>query len=143
MKAYIKRNKNDAADAEAICEAVGRPTMRFVPVKTAEQQASQLLHRGREQLVRQRTMLVNALRAHLAEFGVPAQGLRNVSQLIAIVRDDGTKQLPDAARQVLKVLACGGWIRREQAPIQLLADECYPEGLTVVLKKQLRLATSN
>jgi transposase len=62
VKAYIRRNKNDAADAEAICEAVQRPRMRFVPVKTAEQQASQLLHRGREQLVRQRTMLVNALR---------------------------------------------------------------------------------
>jgi transposase len=61
VKAYVKRNKHDAADAEAICEAVGRPTMRFVSVKTAEQQASQLLHRGREQLVRQRTMLVNAL----------------------------------------------------------------------------------
>ena len=63
VKAYIKRNKHDAADAEAICEAAQRPTMRFVPVKTAEQQATQLLHRGREQLVRQRTMLVNALRA--------------------------------------------------------------------------------
>ena len=84
VKAYIKRNKHDAADAEAICEAVGRPTMRFVPVKAAEQQATQLLHRGREQLVRQRTMLVNALRAHLAEFGlVAAQGLRNVGELIA------------------------------------------------------------
>jgi transposase len=74
------RNKHDAADAEAICEAVERPTMRFVPVKTAEQQATALLHRGREQLVRQRTMLVNALRAHLAEFGIvaaqPAQGRR-------------------------------------------------------------------
>src|SRR5437763_1853894 len=106
VKAYIKRNKHDAADAEAICEAVGRPTMRFVPVKTAEQQASQLLHRGREQLVRQRTMLVNALRAHLAEFGVvAAQGLRNVGELIAIVRDDGDKRLPAAARQVLQVWA--------------------------------------
>src|SRR4026209_315147 len=78
MKAYIKRNKNDAADAEAICEGVGRPTMRFGPVKTAEQQATALLHRGREQLVRQRTMLVNALRAHLAEFGiVAAEGVGN------------------------------------------------------------------
>jgi Transposase and inactivated derivatives len=95
VKPYIKRNKHDAADAEAICEAVGRPTMRFVPVKTAEQQATQLLHRGREQLVRQRTMLVNALRAHLAEFGmVAAQGLRNVGELIAIVRDDGDTRLP-------------------------------------------------
>src|SRR5438270_13619548 len=80
--------------------------MRFVPVKTAEQQATQLLHRGREQLLRQRTMLVNALRAHLAEFGiVAAQGLRNVGELIAIVRDDGDTRLPDVARQVLQVLA--------------------------------------
>src|SRR5689334_4040490 len=106
VKAYIKRNKHDAADAEAICEAVGRPTMRFAPVKTAEHQAAQLLHRGREQLVRQRTMLVNALRAHLAEFGmVAAQGLRNVGELIAIIRDDGDRRLPAVARQVLQVLA--------------------------------------
>jgi transposase len=106
VKAYIKRNKHDAADAEAICEAVQRPTMRFVPVKTAEQPATALLHRSREQLVRQRTMLVNALRAHLAEFGlVAAQGLRNVGELIAIVRDDGDTRLPDVARQVLQVLA--------------------------------------
>ena len=77
VKAYVKRNKNDAADAEAICEAVGRPSMRFVAIKTAEQQAALLLHRGRERLVRQRTTLVNALRAHLAEFGVIApHGLR-------------------------------------------------------------------
>ena len=72
VKAYVKRNKNDAADAAAICEAVRRPTMRFVPAKTADQQAAVLLHRGRERLVRQRTALVNALRAHLAEFGVVA-----------------------------------------------------------------------
>ena len=64
VKAYVKRNKNDAADAEAICEAVMRPTMRFVSAKTAEQQAAVLLHRGRERLVRQRTMLVNARAAH-------------------------------------------------------------------------------
>jgi ribosomal protein S18 acetylase RimI-like enzyme len=105
VKAYIKRNKHDAADAEAICEAVGRPTMRFVAVKTAEQQATQLLHRGREQLVRQRTMLVNALRAHLAEFGlVAAQGLRNVGELIAIVRDRDDRRVLDMAREVLQVL---------------------------------------
>ena len=106
VKAYIKRNKNDAADAAAICEAVVRPTMRFVPVKTADQQAAVLLHRGRERLVRQRTGLVNALRGHLAEFGVIApQGLRNVGKLIAIVRDEGDARLPDLARQVLQVLA--------------------------------------
>src|SRR2546430_2987382 len=106
VKAYVKRNKTDAADAEAICEAVRRPTMRFVPIKTAEQQAAVLLHRGRERLVRQRTTLVNALRAHLAEFGVVAPaGLRNVSQLIAIVRDASDRRLPDLARPVLRVLA--------------------------------------
>jgi len=69
VKAYIKRNKHDAADAEAICEAVQRPTMRFVPVKTADQQAAVLLHRGRERLVRQRTGLVNALRGHQSARG--------------------------------------------------------------------------
>ena len=106
VKAYVKRNKNDAADAQAICEAVARPTMRFVPIKTAEQQAAMLLHRGRERLVRQRTGLVNALRAHLAEFGVIGpQGLRNVGKLIAIVRDESNARLPDLARQVLAVLA--------------------------------------
>src|SRR5439155_18979051 len=122
VKAYVKRNKNDAADAEAICEAVQRPTMRFVPVKTAEQQASQLLHRGREQLVRQRTMLVNALRAHLAEFGiVAAQGLRNVGQLIAMVRDDGDTRLPAMARQVLQVL--GSQIEQIEAAITALEKQ--------------------
>ena len=106
VKAYVKRNKNDAADAAAICEAVVRPPMRFVPAKTADQQAAVLLHRGRERLVRQRTALANALRAHLAEFGVIApQGLRNVGKLIAIVRDEGDARLPDLARQVLQVLA--------------------------------------
>ena len=106
VKAYVKRNKNDAADAAAICEAVSRPSMRFVAIKTAEQQAALLLHRGRERLVRQRTSLVNALRAHLAEFGVIAPlGLRNVARLIVIVRDASDTRLPDLARQVLEVLA--------------------------------------
>jgi transposase len=122
VKPYIKRSKNDAADAEAICEAVSRPTMRFVPVKTAEQQAAQLLHRGREQLVRQRTMLVNALRAHLAEFGIiAAQGLRNVGQLIAIVRDNCNTRVPDMARQVLKVL--GSQIEQIEAAITALEKQ--------------------
>ncbi len=70
VKAYVKRNKNDAADAEAICEAVRRPTMRFVPVKSAEQQARLMQHRARDLLMRQRTQLINALRAHLAELGI-------------------------------------------------------------------------
>jgi transposase len=75
VKPYVKPQKNDAADAEAICEAVARPTMRFVPVKTKEQQSALVLHRTRELLVRQKGMLTNALRAQLAEFGViAAQG---------------------------------------------------------------------
>src|SRR5262249_14790004 len=83
VKAYIMQNQHYDEDAEVICEDAGRPTKPFVPVKTAEQQATALLHRGREQLVRQRTMLMNTLRAHLAEFGiVAARCLSNVSQLI-------------------------------------------------------------
>jgi transposase len=72
VKAYVKRNKNDAADAAAICEAVTRPSMRFVPVKAVDQQAVLMMHRARDLFVRQRTMAVNALRGHLAEFGVVA-----------------------------------------------------------------------
>lgn len=72
VKAYVKRNKNDAADAEAICEAVKRPTMRFVPIKSADAQSVLMLHRARHLLVRQRTSQVSAIRAHLAEYGVIA-----------------------------------------------------------------------
>src|SRR6266849_10311675 len=84
VKAYVKRNKNDAADAEAICEAVTRPSMRFVPVKSVEQQGTLMLHRSRELLIRQRTMLINALRGHMAEYGViAAKGPSNAAQLVA------------------------------------------------------------
>src|ERR1700733_3695256 len=86
VKPYVKRNKNDAADAEAICEAVGRPTMRFVPIKGAEQQSVLMLHRTRDLLVRQRTMLVNALRSHMAELGIIApQGIGRVADLVAVL----------------------------------------------------------
>src|ERR1700746_2327502 len=86
VKAYVKRNKNDAADAAAICEAVRRPTMRFVRIKTAEQQGQLTQHRTRDLLMRQRTQVINALRAHLAEFGiVAAQGNQGVKELLAIV----------------------------------------------------------
>jgi transposase len=105
VKAYVKRNKHDMADAEAICEAVRRPSMRFVPVKTAEQQSALMIHRARELLVRQRTMLVNALRGHLAEFGlIEAQGLHKVARLIAIITDETDERIPGLARQVLKVI---------------------------------------
>lgn len=106
VKAYIKRNKNDAADAEAICEAVRRPAMRFVPVKTADQQAILMMHRARALLVRQRTMLVNALRGHLAEFGViGAKGLHKVEGLIAIIRNGSDGRIPGVAYRVLAVIA--------------------------------------
>ena len=99
VKAYVKRNKNDAADAEAICEAVTRPTMRFVPIKSAERQGVLVLHRTRELLVRQRTMLINAIRGHCAEFGIiAAQGARRALDLIEDVRQADVSVLPDLAR---------------------------------------------
>ncbi len=104
VKAYVKRNKNDAADAEAICEAVTRPSMRFVPVKDADQQSVLMLHRARNLLVRQRTMLVNALRARMAEFGITApQGLAHVEELVAEIGSEATK-LPELARSILQLI---------------------------------------
>ena len=106
VKAYVRRQKNDAADAEAICEAVRRPTMRFVPVKSAERQSVLVLHRTRELLVRQRTMLINAIRGHCAEFGiVAAQGARRVCDLVESIRRNEVSVLPDLARSALLVLA--------------------------------------
>ena len=85
VKPYVKRNKNDAADAEAICEAVTRPTMRFVPIKTPEQQSVLMLHRTRQLFVHQRTTLINAIRAHMAEFGIVAGiGRNGVEKLLDI-----------------------------------------------------------
>jgi len=105
VKPYVKRNKTDAADAEAICEAVTRPTMRFVPIKDAEQQAVLMHHRSRELLVKQRTMLANAIRGHLGEFGlVVAQGLRNVSKLKLLLDSADPKTLPTYGKQVLELL---------------------------------------
>ena len=94
VKPYVKRGKNDAADAEAICEAVTRPTMRFVALKSAEQQSVLMLHRTRELLVRQRTMLVNAIRAHMAEFGIVAPvGIPRVKELLAVIADTDDERL--------------------------------------------------
>jgi transposase len=108
VKPYVRRGKNDAADAEAICEAVTRPNMRFVPVKTTDQQAVLMLHRTRALLIRQRTMLANAFRAHLAEFGIiVAQGIGRVASLIERIFGDGEEaaQLPRLARSALAPLA--------------------------------------
>ena len=86
VKAYVKRNKNDASDAEAICEAVRRPTMRFITFKTAKQQGRLMQHRVRDQLMRQRTQLINALRAHMAELGiVAAQGREALKELLVVI----------------------------------------------------------
>ena len=106
VKPYVKRQKNDAADAEAICEAVTRPNMRFVPVKTEEQQGVLVLHRSRDLLMRQRTMILNAIRAHFAEFGIiAAQGPRKVVELILRLREDNASDLPETARSALQALA--------------------------------------
>lgn len=101
VKPYVKRQKNDAADAEAICEAVTRPTMRFVAVKSTEQQGVLALHRTRDLLIRQRTMLSNALRGHLAEFGfIAAQGISGTTKLMMVVEEEA-EDLPATARLAL------------------------------------------
>ena len=106
VKPYVKRGKNDAADAEAICEAVTRPTMRFVPVKTPDQQSVMMLHRVRLMLNRQRTQLSNAMRAHMAEFGVVAPvGRMGLERLLAIVDDHEDQRIPADARVCLAMLA--------------------------------------
>jgi transposase len=104
VKPYIRRGKNDAADAAAICEAVSRPSMRYVPIKTEEQQAVLVMHRARDLLVRQRTQLINAIRGHLAEFGlIQAQGVSNVGRLLDAMRGDAA--IPDDARGTIELLA--------------------------------------
>jgi transposase len=106
VKAYVKRNKNDAVDAAASCEAVRRPTMRFVGIKSAEQQGRLVQHRTRDLLMRQRTQVINALRAHLAELGiVAAQGREGLKQLLTVIADEKDERLPVDARASLIVLA--------------------------------------
>jgi transposase len=103
VKPYVKRGKNDAADAAAICEAMSRPEMRFVPVKSEEQQATLMLHKTRELLIKQRTMGINALRGHLSEFGiVAAKGIGRVDELLEKAESDAT--LPEIAKAALKIL---------------------------------------
>ena len=105
VKPYVKRNKNDGRDAEGVCEAMGRPTMRFVPVKSLESQAVLVLHRTRRLLVRQRTMSGNAFRSALSEFGiVAAQGLKGLRSLMELLEDPASA-VPEAARLPLRVLA--------------------------------------
>jgi len=105
VKPYVKRQKNDMADAEAICEAVARANMRFVPTKTPEQQSCLTLHRTRHLFIRQQTALINSIRAHLAEFGIVAPvGRKGVTELLCVVADRGDKRVPDVARACLAAL---------------------------------------
>jgi len=105
VKPYVKRQKNDATDAEAICEAVTRANMRFVATKTPEQQSGLMLHRTRHLFIRQQTAVINAIRAHLAEFGIVAPVGRNgVEQLLGIVADPNDKRLPEVARVCIAAL---------------------------------------
>src|SRR6188768_1990323 len=105
VKPYVKRHKNDAADAEAICEAVTRPNMRFVATKTPEQQSCLTLHRTRHLFIRQQTSVINAIRAHLAEFGIVAPvGRQGVDKLLDIVADSNDRRLPEIARACVAAL---------------------------------------
>jgi transposase len=116
VKPYVKRQKNDAADAEAICKAVTRANMRFVATKTLEQQSCLMLHRTRHLFIRQQTAVINAIRAHLAEFGIVAPVGRNgVEDLLNIVADCGDKRLPDVARACIAAL--GAQLRMLKARI--------------------------
>jgi transposase len=111
VKPYVKRQKNDAADAEAICEAVTRANMRFVPTKTPEQQSCLMLHRTRHLFIRQQTAVINAIRAHLAEFGIVAPVGRNgVEELLKVIADPSDRRVPEIARACLAAL--GTQLRR-------------------------------
>jgi transposase len=106
VKAYLKRSKNDANDAAAICEAVTRPSMRFVPTKSAQQQSGLMLHRSRQILVRQRTMLSNAIRGHMAELGIiSTKGRNGTAALLEVIANVGDDRIPPIARFCLEVLA--------------------------------------
>src|SRR5512140_1887801 len=102
VKPYVKRQKNDAAEAEAICEAVSRANMRFVPTKTPEQQSGLMPHRTRHLLIRQQASVINAIRAHLAEFGVTAAvGRKGIEELLRVIADPSDKRVPDVVRTCL------------------------------------------
>src|ERR1700745_577310 len=116
VKPYVKRHKNDAADAEVICEAVTRANMRFLATKTLEQQSCLMLYHTRHLFIRQQTAVINAIRAHLAEFGIVAPVGRNgVEQLLDVVADASDKRLPDLARAC--VAALGAQLRMLKARI--------------------------
>ena len=115
VKPYVKRQKNDATDAEAICEAVTRANMRFVETKTPEQQSCLMLHRTRHLLIRQQTAVINAVRAHLAEFGIVAPlGRLGVEALLGVVADPNDKRVPEVARACLVALGAQLRVLKQQ-----------------------------
>src|SRR5262245_30106172 len=116
VRPYVKRQKNDAADAEAICEAVTRANMRFVETKTMEQQSCLVLHRTRHLFIRQQTSVINAIRAHLAEFGIVAPvGRKGLEQLLAIAAEAKDIRIPALARACIAAL--GSQLRALKAQI--------------------------
>jgi transposase len=116
VKPYVKRQKNDAADAEAICEAVTRANMRFVATKTPEQQSGLVLHRTRHLFIRQQTSVINAIRAHLAEFGIVAPvGRKGIEELLDVVADASDQRVPELARGCLAAL--GAQLRMLKAQV--------------------------
>ena len=105
VKPYVKRQKNDTTDAEAICEAVTRANMRFVETKTPEQQSCLMLHRTRQLFIRQQTSVINAIRAHMAEFGIVAPvGRKGVEQLLAVITETKDQRVPELARACIAAL---------------------------------------
>lgn len=127
MKPYVKRGKNDAVDAEAICEAVTRPTMRFVAVKSADQQSILMLRRTRDLLVRQRTMLINSLRGQMAEFGlIVPQGVSKIKELAELINSTPSSLLPDIAKTCAEVLLRQiGELQQEIGSIERSISACH------------------
>ena len=133
VRPYVKSNKNDAADAEAICEAMTRPTMRFVPIKEEKQQEVLVIHRVREMLIRQRTQIINAIRGHLAEFGIIGPNrAHKIGLLTALIEDEEERRLPTVARHALRFLVAQlrevktklGQIDTELVGLASRIDEC-------------------
>ena len=130
VKAYVKRNKNDAADADAICEAARRPTVRFVQIKSTEQQGRLMLHRARDLLMRQRTQVINAMRAHLAELGiVAAQGRDGIKELLKIIASEADVRACRWCRSLgaLPFPNAGKWLGSTPAGCEVCREACRIE----------------
>jgi hypothetical protein len=138
VKAYLKRSKNDANDAAAICEAVTRPSMRFVPIKSEQQQSGLMLHRSRQLLVRQRTMLSNAIRGHMAELGIiSAKGRNGTAELLEAIANADDDRIPAVARLSLDAHWLPRWVigkRSRRAAILQPGSGLFPSSIRRVAK---------